>query len=470
MVEEKGKMWAGRFSEGTDPLLVKFNASIGFDRRMWHEDIVGSRAYAAALERAGLITAEECGRLDDGLRQVAEEIENGKFSWSEKDEDIHMAVERRLTEIAGPVGGKLHTGRSRNDQVATDMRLWVKRACRKIDRDLRMLMSELLEQARPHVSTLMPGFTHLQQAQVVSAAHYLLSFFWMFERDRGRFRDTAERADELPLGSGALAGNAVGIDRQFLARELGFGRVSANSMDAVGDRDFVVEFISAASLAMVHLAHLAEDLIVYSSQGYSFVALSDSFTTGSSLMPQKKNPDSLELVRGKCGRVTGRLTGLLATLKGLPSTYNKDLQEDKEPLFDSFDTLRDSLRITAGVVATMEFRAETMRACLDEFQLATDLADYLVARGMPFRQAHEVVGKLVRECEDSNTALSELPLDSYRALSELFEEDVKEVLDFDTSLASRGATGGSAPEAVTEQLAAAEDALAGGEVKALDVG
>ncbi|MBW7997635.1 MAG: argininosuccinate lyase [Candidatus Glassbacteria bacterium] len=462
-------MWAGRFSEGTDPLLVKFNASIGFDRRMWREDIAGSRAYAAALERAGLITAEECGRLDDGLRQVAEEIESGKFSWSEKDEDIHMAVERRLTEIAGPVGGKLHTGRSRNDQVATDMRLWVKCACREIDRDLRMLMTELLEQARPHVSTLMPGFTHLQQAQVVSAAHYLLSFFWMFERDRGRFRDTAERADELPLGSGALAGNAIGIDRQFLARELGFGRVSANSMDAVSDRDFVVEFISAASLAMVHLAHLAEDLIVYSSQGYSFVALSDSFTTGSSLMPQKKNPDSLELVRGKCGRVTGRLTGLLATLKGLPSTYNKDLQEDKEPLFDSFDTLRDSLRITAGVVATMEFRAETMRACLDEFQLATDLADYLVARGMPFRQAHEVVGKLVRECEDSNTALSELPLESYQRLSELFEEDVRKILDFDTSLASREASGGSAPEAVERQLAAAADALAGGEEKALDV-
>lgn len=467
--EKKDKMWAGRFAGGTDPLLERFNASIGYDRRMWREDIAGSRAYAAALERAGLITAEECERLQDGLRAVAEEIEGGKFSWSEKDEDIHMAVERRLTEIAGPVGGKLHTGRSRNDQVATDMRLWVKRACRELDQDLRMLMTELLEQARPHVKTLMPGFTHLQQAQVISVAHYLLSFFWMFERDRGRLRDAAARADELPLGSGALAGNAVGIDRKFLARKLGFSRVSANSMDAVGDRDFAVEFIAAAALAMTHLAHLAEDLIIYSSQAYSFVGLSDSFTTGSSLMPQKKNPDSLELVRGKCGRVTGNLTGLLSTLKGLPSTYNKDLQEDKEPLFDSFDTLRDSLRITTGVVATMEFRPEAMRSCLNEFLLATDLADYLVARGMPFRQAHEVVGKLVRECEDSDSTLSELPLESYQAQSELFEEDVKQVLDFDASLASRDAAGGSAPTAVEEQLVAAEEALAGGEVRSLDL-
>ncbi len=469
MTEEKGKMWGGRFSGGTDPLLERFNASIAFDRRMWREDIAGSQAYAAALERAGLISAEECGRWQDGLREVADELERGKFSWSEQDEDIHMAVERRLTEVVGPVGGKLHTGRSRNDQIATDMRLWVKQACLEIDQDLRALMTGLLEQARPRVTTLMPGFTHLQQAQVISVAHYLLSFFWMFERDRGRFRDTAARADELPLGSGALAGNAVGVDRHFLARELGFAAVSANSMDAVGDRDFVVEFISAASLAMVHLAHLAEDLIIYSSQACRFVSLSDSFTTGSSLMPQKKNPDSLELVRGKCGRVTGRLSGLLATLKGLPSTYNKDLQEDKEPLFDSFDTLRDSLRITAGVVGTLEFSAERMRACLDEFLLATDLADYLVARGMPFRQAHEVIGRIVRECEKTKTTPSELPLESYREQSELFEEDVKEVLNFDASLATRASEGGCAPEAVQRQLVAAEETLAGGEVRSMDV-
>ncbi len=470
MAEEKGKMWGGRFSGGTDPLLERVNASIGFDRRMWREDIAGSRAYAAALERAGLITGEECTCLQDGLEKVAGEIEGGKFSWSEKDEDIHMAVERRLTEIVGPVGGKLHTGRSRNDQVATDMRLWVKRACHQIDQDLRALMAGLLEQARPNTGTLMPGFTHLQQAQVVSVAHYLLSFFWMLERDRGRFRDTAARADELPLGSGALAGNSVGVDRKFLASKLGFASVSANSMDAVGDRDFVVEFISAASLAMIHLAHLAEDLIIYSSQAYRFVSLSDSFTTGSSLMPQKKNPDSLELVRGKCGRVAGNLSGLLNTLKGLPSTYNKDLQEDKEPLFDSFDTLSDCLRITAGVVGTMQFNAGNMRACLDEFLLATDIADYLVARGMPFRQAHSVSGKIVRECENSKTTLSDLPLASYREQSELFQEDVKEVLNFDVSLASRASEGGCAPAAVKIQLARAEEVLGGGgEIRSMDV-
>jgi len=315
------------------------------------------------------------------------------------------------------------------------------------------------------METLMPGFTHLQQAQVVSVAHYLLSFFWKFERDRGRFRDVAARADQLPLGSGALAGNSVGVDRRFLARKLGFSEVSQNSMDAVGDRDFVVEFISAASLAMIHMAHLAEDLIIYSSQAYRFVSLSDAFTTGSSLMPQKKNPDSLELVRGKCGRVAGNLAGLITTLKGLPSTYNKDMQEDKEPMFDSFDTLHDSLRITAGVVETLEFNEEAMSACLDEFLLATDLADYLVARGMPFRQAHEVIGRLVRECEQSKTTLSELPVESYRQESELFEDDVKEVLNFSTSLASRASTGGSAPEAVEKQIAAASKALGDNEVK-----
>jgi argininosuccinate lyase len=296
-------------------------------------------------------------------------------------------------------------------------------------------------------------------------AHYLLSFFWKFERDRGRFRDVAERADKLPLGSGALAGNSVGVDRKFLARKLGFGEVSENSMDAVGDRDFVVEFISASSLAMIHLAHLAEDLIIYSSQAFRFVTLSDAYTTGSSLMPQKKNPDSLELVRGKCGRVAGNLAGLITTLKGLPSTYNKDLQEDKEPMFDSFSTLHDCLRITAGVVETLEFNDDAMSACLDEFLLATDLADYLVHRGMPFRQAHEVIGKLVRECEHSRTTLSELPVETYQRESELFEEDVKEVLNFSASLASRTTTGGSAPEVVEKQIAAAAKALGDDEIK-----
>ncbi|HLA40500.1 MAG TPA: argininosuccinate lyase, partial [Candidatus Glassbacteria bacterium] len=319
MTKKKQNPWGGRFSGGMDRLMERYNASISFDRRLWREDIEGSRAYAEALKRAGVLSGQECAALLKGLAEVAAEIEAGKFAWSEADEDIHMAVERRLTEIAGPVGGKLHTGRSRNDQVATDMRLWLRGAVAELRQELRTLQQALLEQARPRLKTLMPGFTHLQQAQPISAAHYLLSFFWMFERDRGRFSDLALRADELPLGSGALAGSTVGIDREWLARRLGFARVSRNSLDAVSDRDFGAEFISAAALAMLHLSRLAEDLIIYSSSGFRFVKLSDAYTTGSSLMPQKKNPDALELARGKTGRVIGNLTGLLATLKGLPS-------------------------------------------------------------------------------------------------------------------------------------------------------
>jgi len=443
-----------------DRLMEQFNASIGFDRRLWREDIEGSRAYAEALARAGVITEAECNTLLEGLDRVAEEIESDRFAWSEADEDIHMAVERRLTEIVGPVGGKIHTGRSRNDQVATDMRLWLKGAAATVREKLRSLQSTLLQQARPLVGTLMPGFTHLQQAQVISAAHYLLSFFWMFERDRGRFRDLAIRADVLPLGSGALAGGATGIDREFLARRLGFASVSLNSLDAVSDRDFAAEFIAAASLAMIHLSRLAEDLIIYSSAGYRFIELSDAVTTGSSLMPQKKNPDSLELVRGKTGRVIGDLAGFLATLKALPSTYNKDLQEDKEPLFDSFDTLAASLDVADRVVAGLKFKPEAMTACLDDFLLATDLADYLAAKGLPFRQAHKVVGKLVCECERRGIGLKELPLEEYSSASELFAGDLKEVLDFSGSLARRSSPGGTAPEAVEEQIAQAGRVLA----------
>ena len=339
------------------------------------------------------------------------------------------------------------------------MRLWLRGAVAELRQELRTLQQALLEQARPRLKTLMPGFTHLQQAQPISAAHYLLSFFWMFERDRGRFSDLALRADELPLGSGALAGSTVGIDREWLARRLGFARVSRNSLDAVSDRDFGAEFISAAALAMLHLSRLAEDLIIYSSSGFRFVKLSDAYTTGSSLMPQKKNPDALELARGKTGRVIGNLTGLLATLKGLPSTYNKDLQEDKEPLFDTFDTLADSLRIIAGVVATLEFQPEAMEAFLDDFLLATDLADYLVRKGLPFRQAHETVGGLVLECEKRKCGLRELPLQVYRKRNALFAEDVKEALDFSASLAVRKATGGTAPAAVRKQIRQAEAAL-----------
>ncbi len=459
MAKPSDKAWGGRFERPVDPLMEKFNASIGFDRRMWREDIAGSRAYAAALERAGIITPEERRMLDEGLRRVGEEIAAGAFQFREQDEDIHMAVERRLTELVGPVGGKLHTGRSRNDQVATDLRLWLKNAVNEQLAALDGLRRALVERAAGQEETLLPGFTHLQQAQPVSLAHWLLSFFWMFGRDRGRFVDLAARADELPLGAGALAGHALGIDREFLAAELGFARVSPNSLDAVSDRDAVAEFMHAAALAMAHLSRLAEDLIIWSSSGYRYVTLSDAYSTGSSLMPQKKNPDALELLRGKTGRVIGRLAGFLATLKGLPSTYNKDLQEDKEPLFDCHDTLHDALRIAAGLIGSLEFHPERMAASLDDFLLATDLADYLVRKGLPFRQAHEAVGKVVGRCERRGLGLRELPLEDYRAVNELFGEDLGRALDFRASLAARSSTGGTAPEAVRRQLEQAREEL-----------
>ena len=394
--------------------------------------------------------------LCEGLQNVADEIENDKFEWRIEDEDVHMAVERRLTEIVGPVGGKLHTGRSRNDQVATDLRLWTMNAIENVAEGLVSLQRALLEKARPHVDTLMPGFTHLQQAQVVSFAHYLLSYFWMLQRDSQRFFDLSFRISVLPLGSGALAGHALGIDREFLAEKLGFDQVAPNSMDAVSDRDFVVEFLSNSALTMTHLSRLAEDLIIYSSAGYRYVTLSDRFTTGSSLMPQKKNPDSLELIRGKTGRVLGHLTGFLATLKGLPSTYNKDLQEDKEPLFDAFDTVVRSLRIAAGVIESLTVNEENMARSLDDFLLATDLADYLVKKGMPFRQSHEAAGKCVAACEKRGVGLRELPLEAYREVSDLFGEDLKKALSFKSSAARRKTFGGTAPSAVRKQIRRAE--------------
>ncbi|MBN2289067.1 MAG: argininosuccinate lyase [Candidatus Glassbacteria bacterium] len=452
MAEKSRKAWGGRFDGETDKLMEAFNSSLSFDRRLWREDIEGSKAYAEALARAGVIDSGECEQLTEGLSRVAQEIESGEFDWRDEDEDIHMAVERRLSELAGPVGGKLHTGRSRNDQVATDMRLWLMRAVDTVLDDLKSLQRALHGRAETQTRAMMPGFTHLQPAQVVSLAHYLMSFFWMLQRDRERFRQLRSRASVLPLGSGALAGQALGVDREFLARRLGFERVSPNSMDAVADRDFVAEFLSLAAIAMSHLSRLAEDLIIYSGPGCGFVVLSDAYSTGSSLMPQKKNPDSLELVRGKAGRVIGRLAGLLATLKGLPSTYNKDLQEDKEPLFDCYDTLTASLRITAGVVVTLEVNGEKMAAALDDFLLATDLADYLVARGLPFRESHRVVGRLVRECEKTGLGLKDLPLETYTRESGLFGPEIREVLDFASSLAARGSYGGTAPGAVQAQL------------------
>ncbi|NWF68635.1 MAG: argininosuccinate lyase [Chloroflexi bacterium] len=452
-------LWGGRFAEPSDHDLRALNDSIGFDRRMWRQDIAGSMAYARAIAAAGIITREEAESILAGLEVVRGEFESGAFVFQAGDEDIHTAVERRLTELIGAVGGKLHTGRSRNDQVATDFRLWVMDAIDEIDGLLHSLQAALLEKAQAHTETLLPGYTHLQPAQPISVAHWLLSFFWMLARDRERLRDARRRTAVSPLGSGALAGTPFAIDRDQLAKTLGFDTCSSNSLDAVSDRDFAAETLFALALAGTHLSRLAEDVIIYSNPLFGFIALDDRYSTGSSLMPQKRNPDPLELARGKSGRLIGHLSGLMTTLKGLPSGYNKDLQEDKEALFDAVDTVKLLLPVLTAVIRTLKLDAEKMRAALGDDLLATDLADYLVKNGLPFRQAHHVVGQAVRAAQAAAARLSQLPLDSLRQLSPLFAEDVREVFDFDAAVARRSAAGGTAPSAVAQQIEAAKALL-----------
>jgi len=456
----KNKMWGGRFSGQTDELMERFNASFGFDRRLYAADIRGSITYAAGLARARLITEEEAQQLADGLRQVLAEFEAGTFAAQLGDEDIHTAVERRLGEIVGPVAGKLHTGRSRNDQAATDVRLYLLDKIADLARHLHDVQRVITVQAESLMGLVMPGYTHLQQAQPILFSHWLMSFFWMLERDRERLRQLRERVSILPLGSGALAGHSLGIDCDFLARELGFRAVSENSLDGVGDRDHLAEFLAWAAILQVHLSRMAEDLIIWSTREFGFVELDDAYSTGSSLMPQKKNPDSLELVRGKTGRIVGNLTALLTVMKGLPSTYNKDLQEDKEPLFDTIDTLEMVLPIVAGVVGSLQVNSDRLRSALDDGMLATDLADYLVRRGVPFRKAHYLVGQVVRQALERGVALRELPFSVFTAISEHFAEDVYQVFDFDRSVRARSSRGGTAEEAVREQVQRAKEALA----------
>jgi argininosuccinate lyase len=401
----------------------------------------------------------EAERLVDGLYQVKAELDSGLADFQTDDEDIHTAIERRLTEIVGELGGKLHTGRSRNDQVATDFRLWVMEAVDGVTATLRGLQAALVDVAAAHVDTLMPGYTHLQPAQPITAAHWLMSFFWMMERDIERLGDARRRASVMPLGSGALSGTPFAIDREELAGQLGFGAVSHNSLDAVSDRDFVAETLFALSLVGVHLSRLAEDMLLYSNPAFGFIKLDDRYSTGSSLMPQKRNADPMELTRGKAGRLIGNLTGLMVTLKGLPSGYNKDLQEDKEALFDSVDTLYALLPVIAAVVRTLTFDPEAMRAALDDTLLATDLADYLVTKGMPFRQAHHAVGAVVAHAEVEGVPLAELPLEELQNISHLFGEDVYTVFDFERAVAQRRSTGGTAPGAVRAQIAQARARL-----------
>jgi argininosuccinate lyase len=452
-------MWGGRFSGSLDQRMKLFNDSFPFDRRMWDEDIRGSRAWARQIATTGVITADELATIDAGLEAVRAEFAAGTFEPQPGDEDIHTAVERRLGELAGGVAGKLHTGRSRNDQVATDIRLWVLGAIARADAALRELQEALLAQADAAGDAIIPGYTHLQRAQPVLLAHWLLAHFWPLQRDRERLADAAKRTAVLPLGSGAIAGTPLAIDREALAADLGLSAISPNSMDATSDRDFIAEFLFCSALIGVHVSRLAEDIVLYSTSEFGFVTLADAYSTGSSLMPQKKNPDSFELLRGKSGRLVGSLITLLVVLKGLPSSYDKDLQEDKEPLFDAADTLELALPVAAGAIATATFHHAKMRAALDEAMLATDLADYLVNRGVPFREAHKVTGVLVREAELKHTTLSGLSFETFRSAHATFDEDVLDMFSFERSVAARNVPGATAPDAVRAQLALARSSL-----------
>ena len=453
------KLWGGRYTRATDELMWAFNASIGFDARLAQVDIEGSRAYARALTRAGVLTEEECQHLVAGLERVDNEFARGIFELAPTDEDIHTAVERRLGELIGPVAGKLHTGRSRNDQVATDIRLYLMRELVALSEVLRQVQRSIVALAEAHVDLLMPGYTHMQPAQPVRFSHWLLSFFWMLQRDGTRLEDLVVRASRCPLGAGALAGNAYGVDREALARDLGFVGITENSMDAVSDRDMILETLSWAAILGTHLSRLAEDLIIWSSPQYSFVRLDERYTTGSSIMPQKRNPDSMELVRGKVGRLVGNLTTLLVVTKGLPSTYDKDLQEDKEPLFDTLDTLAAILPVTAGAIETLQVNGEAMRAALDPSLLATDLADYLVRRGVPFREAHRLVGEAVLLAEQRGLTLEQLSVANYLSISPAFGPDLHSVLDYEASVEARAVAGGTARSAVLAQLEQARTLL-----------
>ncbi len=451
------KLWGGRFGEATDALAHRLNASLPFDQRLWREDLRGSVAWAQALARAGVLTPLEAVQITAGLQQVHDEFAAGAFQFAPGDEDIHTAVERRLIELIGPTGGKLHTGRSRNDQVATDFRLWVLEAAAHLREQTRALQRALVGQAAAHAETRLPGYTHVQRAQPITFGHWLMAHFWALERDVNRWEAARLTASVCPLGSGALAGTAYPIDRAALAADLGFARAAENAWDAVSDRDFAAEFLFNAALAGAHLSRLAETLILFSSSEFGFVTLADAYSTGSSLMPQKKNPDMLELARGKAGTLLGLLTGLLATLKGLPSAYDKDLQEDKPAVFAAFDTLDALLPVLAGAVATLTVNADRMAAALEPALLATELADYLVRKGVPFREAHHVVGQAVQKAE--GRGLSSLSLEELRALSPAFEADVAEVWDFQAAVERRAALGGTSPASVRAQIAQAQARL-----------
>jgi argininosuccinate lyase len=458
--DSSGKAWSGRFSEPVAELVKRYTASVSFDRRLAMHDIRGSLAHARMLARQGIIGQDDLAAIERGMAAVKHEIETEEFQWSVDDEDVHLNIEKRLTSLVGDAGKRLHTGRSRNDQVATDIRLWLREEIDGLDGLLRAYQSALLDLAERHAATPMPGFTHLQVAQPVTFGHHLMAYFEMAARDRERLADCRRRVNRLPLGAAALAGTSYPIDREFVARELGFEGVCTNSLDAVSDRDFAIEFAAAAALIMTHVSRFSEELILWMSPRVGFIDLADRFCTGSSIMPQKKNPDVPELARGKAGRVFGHLTGLLTLMKGQPLAYNKDNQEDKEPLFDTVDTVRDTLAIFADLVAGIHVKPEAMRAALRQgYATATDLADYLVKKGLPFRDAHEAVALAVRAAEEKGCDLAELGLEALRRFSPLIGEDALGALTVEGSLAARAHVGGTAPDRVRTAIARARNSL-----------
>ena len=454
------KLWGGRFTKETNKLVEEFTASIPFDQKLAKEDIAGSMAHVQMLGECGIIPQEDAEKIKNGLLTIKKMLDNNQVEFLVEDEDIHMNIERLLTETIGQVGGKLHTGRSRNDQVAVDMHLYLRTKTTEIIKLVEDVQSSLIEQAKVNVDTLIPGYTHLQRAQPVSFAHHLMAYFWMLERDKERLMDSLKRINWMPLGAGALAGTTFPINRERVAEILGFETVYPNSMDAVSDRDFILEFLAIGSIIMTHISRLSEELVIWSSQEFQFVELDDSFCTGSSIMPQKKNPDVPELLRGKTGRTYGNLIGLLTVLKGLPLAYNKDLQEDKEGMFDTVETLEGSLKLLAPMIETMTVKKDVMRKAINnDFSNATDIADYLVRKGLPFREAHEIIGKIVLYAIQHQKYLLDLSFEEYQQFSPLFEDDIYAVLSPEHVVAVRNSFGGTSPEQVKQQITLAEGKL-----------
>lgn len=453
------KAWSGRFSGQTSELMERFNNSLRVDIRLWEADIRGNLSWVRALEKAGLISPDELELLENGLEKVREEFQTGKFQAKSGDEDIHMAVERRVTEIIGKAGGKIHTGRSRNDQVVTDFRLYLKAEIIILLNVIRSLQEKLVAQAEAHSEIILPGYTHLQQAQPVLISHYWLSFFFALQRDYERLEDCFERIDVMPLGSGAFAGSAFPIDRDFLAADLGFSKISQNSIDAVSDRDFVIELVNVLAQIQIHMSRYAEDLIIWSSFEFGFIELDDAWSTGSSIMPQKKNPDSLELIRGKAAQLIANQTQLCSIAKGLPLTYAKDLQDDKEVTFQAIDTVKDTLQVFGGVIESLQVYPEIIRKKMNTLLLATDIADYLVGKNVPFRQSHAIVGHLVQYSIKNNCPLEKIPLEIYQTQNAAFGEDVYELFSWEASIARRNLKGGTGKDSVKQQILTAKEIL-----------